>query len=207
MVDRDDELVVCAVRGDQEALGTLLQCHGPQVRSRLAGKIGKQWQAALAEDDVMQVTYLEAFLQIGCFTPGGPGSFLAWLTRMAENNLRDAIKELGRAKRPQPCKRVAPPRGEESTIALLEALGITTTTPSRQAARGEAGCLIEVALEQLPPDYATVLRLYDLAGQPVSEVASAMGRSEGAVYMLRARAQDRLRDLLGPGSDFFTHFA
>ncbi|MCP4593327.1 MAG: sigma-70 family RNA polymerase sigma factor [bacterium] len=206
MTGSEEELATRAVQGDEDALSELLQSYGPQVRQRLAGKISKQWQAVLAEDDVMQVTYLEAFLQIRRFRPSGSGSFLAWLTRIAENNLRDAVKELGRAKRPQPARRVNPPGGDDSAVALLDALGVTTTTPSRQAARGEAGRMIDAALEHLPPDYAEVLRLYDLQACPAVEVAATMGRSTGAVFMLRVRAHDRLRDLLGPGSDFFTHF-
>ena len=204
MSDPDDELLGLAVRGNQDALGTLLQRHGPQVRRRLAGRIAAPWRSVLEEDDVMQVTYLEAFLRIGQFTPAGPGAFIAWLTRIAENNLRDAVKELGRAKRPQPRKRVAQPTSEESLATLIEVVGVTTTTPSRQAARGEAAGILNSVLGSLPEDYEKVVRLYDLEGRPASEAAAQLGRSEGALYMLRARAHDRLRELLGPGSKFFS---
>ncbi len=59
-------------------------------------------------------------------------------------------------------------------------------------------------LAKLPPDYATVIRLYDLQGKPIAEVAADLGRSEGAVYMLRARTHDRLRELLPGESKFFS---
>ncbi|NET51613.1 MAG: hypothetical protein F6K09_23750, partial [Merismopedia sp. SIO2A8] len=59
---------------------------------------------------------------------------------------------------------------------------------SRAAAAGEAHTAIDRAIAQLPPDYAQVIRDLDLAGKSVDEVASAMGRSKGAVHMLRARA-------------------
>jgi DNA-directed RNA polymerase specialized sigma24 family protein len=39
--------------------------------------------------------------------------------------------------------------------------------------------------------------MFDLEGRPVQQIASALQRSEGAVYMLRARAHDRLREILG----------
>jgi DNA-directed RNA polymerase specialized sigma24 family protein len=55
----------------------------------------------------------------------------------------------------------------------------------------------------MPPDYSTVIRMYDLEGRGAESVASAMGRSTGAVYMLRSRAHDMLRTLI-EGSDFFT---
>ena len=51
---------------------------------------------------------------------------------------------------------------------------------------------------------ATVVRLYDIEGRSGPEVATTMGRSRGAVVMLRARAHDRLAELLGSGSKFFS---
>ena len=203
----DEELILEAISGDEEALCTLLERFGPVVRRGMAGKIAAHWRAAVDPDDIMQVTYLEAFLQIQRFTPTGPGAFPAWLSRIAKNNLRDAIKGLERAKRPNPKKQVRAPGGathEDSCVALVEVLGVTTSTPSRAAARIEAGRMIDAALEQLPNDYAVVIREYDLGGKEVDEVAQALGRSRGAVYMLRARAHDRLRELLGTDSQFFS---
>ena len=69
----------------------------------------------------------------------------------------------------------------------------------------EAADAVESTLMQLPPDYATVIRMYDLQGRPIAEVAAEMNRSTGAVHMLRARAHDQLRCLLGTETDFFSH--
>ncbi|MEM7623886.1 MAG: sigma factor, partial [Planctomycetota bacterium] len=91
-------LAASAAGGDEEALSKLLETFGPIVRDRLKGKIGQQWRSALDEDDVMQVTYLEAFLLIDQFKPRGDGSFTAWLSQVAENNLRDALRGLQAAK-------------------------------------------------------------------------------------------------------------
>lgn len=146
--------------------------------------------------DVMQVTYLEAFLQIGGFDADRGGSFESWLCRMAENNLRDAVRGLQRQKRPQPRDRVLP-SGGDSVAGLFNLLGVTTTTPSRHAAREEMDQHLSRALDALPDDYARAIRLYDLEGRSMDEVAAQMGRSPGAVHMLRARAHDRLRERLG----------
>ena len=200
----DEEIVRRATAGEEEALCALLARHGPGLQERLRGKIGALWQAAIDAADVMQVTYLEAFLRIRQFTPGGTGSFLAWLTRIAENNLRDSIRALERAKRPSPRHRIGGSPAEDSVVALVEVLGYTTTTPSRDAVRREVSESVDRAVRKLPPDYATVIRLYDLEGQSADRVARVMNRSIGAVYMLRARAHDRLRELLGAESKFFT---
>lgn len=194
-------LLMRAVAGDEDALTTLLRAHGPAVRAQVAAAIGARWQNVLDADDVMQVTYLEAFLRIDRFQPRGESAFTAWLAQIARNNLRDAVDELSRQKRPQPQDRIVA-SGEESAVALMDQLGCTTTTPSHHAGRREVAQAVAHAVARLPDDYATVVRLYDLEGRPVGEVAASLGRSEGAVFMLRARAHDRLREAFGSASQF-----
>ncbi|MHC4065555.1 MAG: RNA polymerase sigma factor [Planctomycetota bacterium] len=193
-----------AVRGDAASLRALLEQYGPGVRDSLARKIGRQWRSILDADDVMQATYLEAFLQAEQLMARTPAAFIGWLTRIAENNLRDAIQVLEREKRPHPRKRVRPGAEGDSHAALLELLGATSTTPSRDAARHEAAEIIDSAISRLPDDYGKAVRLYDLEGRSASEVAATMNRSEAAVHMLRNRAHQRLRTLLGSSANFFS---
>ena len=204
MVETEAALLQQALTGDTQALSALLAQHGPAVRAGLL--IDRKWSGILDADDVMQVTYLEAFLRIQDFHPAGPGAFLAWLRRVADNNLRDAIKGLERLKRPPPARRLTntPAGGEDSASMLLNLLGVTTTTPSRAAAGAELRTALDDALAALPDDYATVVRLYDLQGCPIAEIAQQMGRSPGAVHMLRSRAHVHLRALLGAPSRFFS---
>ena len=200
----DPSLLQRAVEGDADALRALLEHFGGEVRRRITTQIDRRWRAILDEDDVMQVTYLEAFLHIDQLTARDSASFLGWLTRIAENVLRDAVRGLTRQKRPDPARRIVPSTDTDSYLGLLECLGVTTTTPSREVARKDAATILETAIGRLPEAYKTAVRLYDLEGRPVAEVASQMARSVGAVHMLRARAHDRLRHDLGTSSQFFT---
>ena len=152
----------------------------------------------------MQATYMEAFLGITRFQPQERGSFTAWLARIAENNLLTAIKMLEAQKRPDPRRQVRPPPGDDSYVALLDMLQGGSSTPSRSAARHEARIILERAVSQLPEAHQKVVQMYDLEGLSAAEVAAALRRSEGAVYMLRARAHERLRDMLGPSGQFFS---
>ncbi|MFO0837617.1 MAG: RNA polymerase sigma factor [Phycisphaerae bacterium] len=197
-------LVQRAVRGDADALSALLEEYGPGVRTELS--IDAKWSTVLEVEDVMQVTYLDAFLRVARFnSPGsGPTGFRAWLRQIAQNNLRDAVKELSRQKRPQPGQRVAPRPLDESVSAFITMLGVTLTTPSQLASGNEHVGLMQRALDALPPDYATAVRMYDLEGIAIEEVARRLGRSPGAVHMLRSRAHDMLRETLGGASQFFS---
>ncbi len=199
------DLLLRATSGDMEALRALLERFGPQVWNAINADIAPRWRGLVDADDVMQVTYLEAFLHMDRLAARDGAAFVGWLRRMAQNNLRDAVKELERKKRPNPARRVHAPVGGDSYVTLVEMLGTQSATPSRHVAGQEAARIIEDTLQRLPPDYARVVRDYDLRGVPIGEVAKTMGRSPGAIHMLRARAHDQLRTLLGAETDFFSH--
>ncbi|MFO0839893.1 MAG: RNA polymerase sigma factor [Phycisphaerae bacterium] len=193
MLNNHAELIEQATRGDQEALSDLLAANSPALRQYLQHELADRWRGVVEVDDVLQVTFLEAFLGIAEFVPAGPSAFANWLRRIADNNLRDAVRKGEREGRR---RRELPESYEESCAALLVDLFATSTTPSRAAQRGEAGQLVRHALERLPDDYAQVIRLSDLEGRNGPEVAQHMHRSPGAVRMLLARARERLRQLL-----------
>lgn len=195
-MDGEAQLVDRARAGDADALEQLLDGHALSLSGEIEAKIGAQYRGVVEADDILQVTFLEAFMQIRAFVPGGPGSFLAWLRRVALNNLRDAIKELERDKRPPPGRRVAEPGGEASYVALVERLAATSTTPSRVSGGNELRQHVDDLLRQLPSDYERALRLYDLDGLSAVEVGEALGRSHGAARMLIARARERLAELV-----------
>jgi len=202
MSDEGSNLLQRAVEGDVSALRVLLERHGGEVRARIAGRIDRRWQAYIDDDDVMQIAYIEAFLHIDQLVARDTTSFVAWLTRIAENALRDAIRGLSRLKRPDPMRRVEPNITADSYFTLLDCLGVTTTTPSREVVKKDAMGALESAIQHLPDDYRTAVRLYDLEGRSIADVASTMGRSEGAVHMLRGRAHDCLRKSLSSSAFF-----
>lgn len=203
MPNSDEELLLKAVGGDEAALCDLLERVGLTIQSEITRKIGPQYNGTVEADDIMQVTCLEAFLRIRQFAPTGANAFVAWLRRIAENNLRDAIRELERDKRPSPGKRVRA-GGDDSYVELIERIAASSATASRAVARDEAKGAVQRALEQLPPDYALAVRLYDLDGLSGPEVAERMGRSHGAVRMMLARARERLAEVMGAESKYFS---
>ena len=184
--------------GDRAALERLLQHAGPAIHRGISRKIAQRHAGLVDADDVMQVTYLEAFLHIDTFVPGSSGSFGAWLRRIAENNLVDAIR------REKPRKRVAQlaDSGLDPESTLFRDVTSQTATASRNVTRDEARRAVRAAMKTLPPDYARVLQLFDLDGKSGAEVARQMSRRHGAVRMLLARARELLRERLGTFSRY-----
>lgn len=201
MPPTDQQLLADAGAGDREALGALLRRHGPRVRATL--QINPKWHSVLEPNDVMQVTYFDAIHQIHRL-PADVKAFAAWLRKVARNNLLSAVEWLEREKRPQPQDRIQPPPDANPIEWLCGLVTGTGTTPSRAAAKDETRDILAAELEKLPADYREVLRLVFFEGKSVAETAEALGRTRGAVYMLRHRALERLRQRLGTGADFFS---
>ena len=191
-----DDVLGRAVRGDRDALVALLKRHGPSARRALAGKIPKRWQSVLSEEDVLQQTYADAAAKIRHFESPHEHAFAKWLVTVALRNLGDAIKMLGTGKAGGDRWRV-----EDPPTALL---GVITGTPSRVAAGAEAKSALERAVAQLPELYRRVVVMYDLEERTIQEVAEALKRSPGAVYMLRQRAHQRLHETMGRTWNYFS---
>ncbi len=194
-----------AVAGDATALSLLLEQVGPELRRRLAPEIPPRWRSILSVDDVMQETYIDAFLDIHYFHPRGSGSFLAWLTVLAKRNLVDALRMLEAEKRGS--RRMVGRRREQRLTALYDELGWTHSTPSHHAARQEARDCLSRAISQLPATYRRVVEMYDLQGRTAAEVATSLSRTVGAVFMLRSRAHRILCANLGTASLYMSDTA
>lgn len=193
-----------AIEGDAESLAKLLEHYVPLLRGRFASDIPARWQSVLTIDDIIQETCTDAFLEVSRFVIRGEGSFGGWLTTIARNNLLNSLEMLEAEKRGGKRKRLDLRSGENSAVNLYDMLAGTATSPSRHAERGEAAGALKQAMAQLPDDHRRVVQMYDLDQRPVQEVAAALDRTPGAVFMLRSRAHRALKKLLGPASDFLT---
>jgi len=189
-----DRRVSRAAGGDRAALEELLRECAPRVRARVA--VHDRWRRSLDPEDVMQVTFLEAFLRAGSLRARDLAGFEAWLGRIAANNLRDALRGLQREKRPEAHQRVTHGPGGESARTLLGRLASEDSSVGARVAGREAVGLLHDALGRLPDSYRRVVEAVDLEERPVAEFAAEDGRSPGAVHMLRSRAHERLRELL-----------
>ncbi len=206
MTPSDHNLEDRAKEGDEDALALLLEQHGPAVQREIARRIPRRCRSVVSDDDVMQQTYVDAFRGIRRFIGVHEGSFHAWLAAVANRNLLDVLRMLGAEKRGGDRRRVPADAGDDSYVTLYEQLSASTSTPSRKAARHEALSLMMRAVESLPPDHRRVVELYDLEGRPVEEVATALSRSPGAVYMLRSRAHRLLCEIMGASSKYLSRF-
>lgn len=102
----EDQQIRLAIGGDAEALSALLEQFALQNAAALARKIETRWRTILEVDDVLQTTFLEAFMRIRQCRADHAASFFAWVRTIAEHNLTDAIRGLRCEKRPPLDRRV-----------------------------------------------------------------------------------------------------
>lgn len=188
-----DPLIQQAVAGDREALQALIRTHHDSLQRALRGRIPARWQSMLAVQDVLQETYVDALRNIRTFTPQGADSFRRWLLTIARNNLRSAIESLAAEKRGGRVRRLS---SSHDACRELLARAAGETSPSRELVRCEIEEILKRALRRLPDPQRRVVWEYDVEGQPMPRIATALGRSEGAAYMLRRRALHALQKLL-----------
>lgn len=189
-----DSLLSHAIQGNPEALTALLERYGPACRRRIRDLLGDRYRSVFDEDDVMQETYVEAFLAIRRFDPRG--TFDGWLGRIAKNNLLDAIRGMQAARRREHSRHTVLPQDDDHSLELESLLVDSGTPPSGRAARNELRAEVLQAVANLPTTYREVIELYDLQNLSPPEVAQRLQCSVGAVFMRRARAHQFLRELL-----------
>ncbi len=207
-MDRGDDLVVQAKAGDREALRGLLAEHGPPLVSWIAREIPAECRSVLSAEDVLQQSYADVAWKIHSLKSATKKAFVAWLRKVAENNLNDACKGLTRQKRGgRDSRRIDKVRSDGTYLTLLRILAGSGTSPSDGSVREEVKSRIHEAIDKLPRDQARVVTAMDLEGKSVGEVATELSRTPGAVHMLRARAYNRLREGLGHPTAFFTDSA
>lgn len=172
-----DELVRLAIDGDNDAFATLFRVTLPTIYRFLYGRCG---DVTLAED-LAQDAYIRAMRAIRSSFQGGSSEFVAWVIRIARNRFLDHVKS-----------------GRVRWEVAVEDVPVTISTldPETDVLATIEGADLRRALESLTEEQQEVVYMRFLQGLQISEVATATGRSEGAVKALQFRALRALSRIL-----------
>ncbi|MEV4532898.1 RNA polymerase sigma factor [Asanoa sp. NPDC049518] len=169
--------------GDPDAFRQLFDEHARSVYNhgfRLTG----DWSVA---EEVVSLTFLEAWRLRGRVDAGGDGSLRPWLLGIATNvarNVRRAARRYDVALARLPAPRAVPDFAEEVTDRLADQERITA---------------LRAAMSALRAPEREVLALCVFAGLDYAEAAQALGVPVGTVRSRLSRARKRLQEPL-PGS-------
>jgi RNA polymerase sigma-70 factor (subfamily 1) len=180
------DLVEKVKGGDQEAFSGLFRKYSRRLAVLIHYKLGAELRGSREVDDILQETLLRAFRDIGRFHYRTPGSFLSWLSSIADHAIVDAARYDARQRR---AAELAPlSQGPEPA---------DTKTPSRLLAQMESVARLLERLDALPEDYRRAILLAKIEGLSTAELAERMGKSREAAALLVHRAVKRFRDLAG----------
>lgn len=179
IADRGPEmraLVQRAQQGDRDALEELYLIHFDRIYSYLHVSVGNRHDA----EDLTTQTFLKMLESIGRFK-WQSAPFSAWLFRIAHNLAMDHFRA---ARRWQPEEEVPEPPADESTSAEMGALD----SIGRKS-------MLEL-IQDLSPEQQQVLTLKFVFNFANGEVATILGKTEGAIKSLQHRALASLQKQL-----------
>lgn len=178
VTDLDLELpriIARAKAGDAGAFGELYTKYAGLILRYLYVRVHEQEGA----QDLTQEVFVRVIKGIGGFEYRGEKSFLGWLYTIAGNVL------IGQARRKRAIStpldeniELIDPRGQEAVLSIFDRVAL------------------EQALAQLTEDQQQVLTLKFFVDMTNQEIATAIGRSEGAVKALQHRALHALQQIL-----------
>ncbi len=165
--------------GDDQAGQELCERH-----VELVGRIARAYRPRQCSvEDLVQEVFLTMFARSERYAPRPDAPFEHWLSRLAVNVCRDALRSEARV-----AQRTNLTAEGERALEWL-ASGGDDAAHEASAAR-EA---LDALLAQLPPDDRLVLTLLDLEGRSTAQIAQLTGWSRTLVKVRAFRARGRLR--------------
>lgn len=143
--------------------------------------------------DVVQDALLRAHKALPQFQGTTSAELQAWLRKIFETQLLDAVRYWHRGKRDAELERSIQESVNDS-IKRIERLAADQTSPSQHVGRHERAMRLTDALTALPEDQRTAVELHHLSGYSVAETAERMGRTKAAVAGLLRRGLAQLRE-------------
>jgi RNA polymerase sigma-70 factor, ECF subfamily len=172
----EDARLVALAKTDPRAFAPLYARYFDPVYRYCYRRLGHPEAAA----DATAQVFAKALAALPGYREEAP-SFRSWLFAIAHNVIADDL----RARRP------VAPMTAAADVAAAE------PSPEEMVLSNEVGCLVRAHLAQLPPDQRQILELR-LAGLTGPEIATALGRSLGAIKIAQVRAFARLRAMFDP---------
>ncbi len=188
--DSDSELrklIQRARGGDDAALGQILEGHRDWLRIAAEKELDDNMAARIDASDIVQQTFLSACNRINQFNGGTSGEFIAWITKIQEHNIQDAVRQHVAARKRSASR-------EQGQADPGEVADSEVSTPSQRVMRVERSADLNRALEILPEDQREAVRLRHLEGWSLAQLADHFGRSKDAVASLLKRGIENLRN-------------
>jgi RNA polymerase sigma-70 factor (ECF subfamily) len=179
----DTDLLLRAKAGSPEALNTLYERSAGRLLAYIRLRMGRELRSRLESRDVLQSTLLKSVEHFDEFRGGRIPSLMAWLSTIAEREIRDRVDFDRRDRRDA---------GREVRLDTDAALPAHARSALTHAILSEQAARLEAAIESLTPAHREVILLRKFQELSFGEIAERLGKSEDACRMQLARAMTTL---------------
>jgi RNA polymerase sigma-70 factor (ECF subfamily) len=177
--------MVQRARADPQSFGELYDAYFTRIYGYVAARVRSPADA----EDAVADTFVRALDKLPHFEYRGPGSFVAWLFRIARNRVLDEHAKRARLA-------TLDPHPDVRDRALDD--------PAADVEEAEAGRVIRELIRSLPPRRQEVVALRFFGGLRNREIAEVIGVDQRTVASHLCRALDELRTkyeaVMRPGS-------
>lgn len=195
-----NDLLRRAVAGDQQSVDQLLESYSGYLHVLSRTQLDKRIQHRVDPADIVQETLMEAHRDFVKFRGTELHEFTGWLRQVLVHNLANAVgTHMLAAKRSVHREQLYGSLSaamDQSHQRLSSLAADHNRSPASEADHQETLSQLAAALEQLSPNYRTVIVLRHVEGLGFTEIANQMDRSAGAVRMLWLRAIEQLRSTM-----------
>jgi len=176
--ETDERRLIEAAQQDRAQFADVYERYFELVYGYIARRIRDR---AMTEDLTSEV-FRKALTNIDRFKfTGAP--FGAWLLRIASNLMADRAKRNAREE-----------HNSDSSVTAEQMAGASAAESQQvQLEQAERRAWVIQMVDELPDDQRQVVRMRFAEEKSVNEIATALGRSEGAVKQLQFRAFQNLR--------------
>ena len=194
-----DDIVARIHQRDTQALADFLAAHRPQLMAFIERQLGSALRRKIEPDDVFQETSAEAVRALPAAELGDRDPF-SWLCQIAERRIIDLHRRFFGAKKRDAAREVSlgSSSGSDTQPAgLINLLVASLTTPSQAFSRNAREARLLEALDKLPEEQRTALRLRYIDDLPSKQIAERLGKTDAAVRVMLTRSLKKLHELLG----------
>jgi RNA polymerase sigma-70 factor (ECF subfamily) len=194
-----NELLEQALRGDQEALGRLLEAQRAALHRRAELQLHGKIVGRVDASDVIQQAFLEAHRSFRQFAGRDARELAAWLRGILEHKVAGAIRDHALLQKRTVRRERSLDDSRGGGTPLKQELDAGFSSPSQKAMRGEEAERLARALTALPDDQREAVRLRHLEGWALADIARRLDRSAAATAGLIKRGMQALRRRLHGG--------
>jgi len=170
-----DLLVERAIDGDADAFGRLYDMHVDRVYRHMYYRVGNIQDA----EDLTQQVFLRAWQAIGRYKKTS-SPFPAWLMRIGHNLVIDFYRS----------------KKDKAYLDFEIAASDSYSSPERVAEIEFDQRQLRRAILRLPADQQQVILMSFIEGFSYAEIASTLGKSQGAIRVIQHRALKKMRHIL-----------